>query len=159
MRVTARVLDLPLDTLDPAGIESSAARALQNEKPLREWGDKYRRVVEHWRTSLTAEAKAGRVNGHRDAELFLVCVGDVALLGANAEVFSEFTDWLRRESKKKVYLIGYANGDMGYLPTRAAYQEGGYEVEVAHLFYGGFRPKAGGLELLASAAANLIAHC
>ena len=37
------------------------------------------------------------------------------LLGANAEVFSEFTDWLRRGREQKVYLIGYANGDLGYL--------------------------------------------
>jgi hypothetical protein len=29
-------------------------------------------------------------------------------------------------------------------------------VEVAHLFYGGFRPKAGGLELLATAALSLV---
>jgi hypothetical protein len=58
----------------------------------------------------------------------------------NAEVFSEFTDMLRLRSDKQIYLIGYANGDLGYLPTRAAYLEGGYEVDVAHLFYGGFRP-------------------
>jgi neutral ceramidase len=156
LRVVTRVISLPLDTLDAAGIESFAAKALQDEKSLVEWGDKYRRVVEHWRTSLTAELKGGRANGHREAELFLVRIGDTTLLGANAEVFSEFTDWLRRESGQKVYLIGYANGDLGYLPTRAAYQEGGYEVNVAHLFYGGFRPRAGSLELLASAAAELV---
>ena len=78
------------------------------------------------------------------------------LLGANAEVFSEFTDWLRVDTARKVYVVGYANGDMGYLPTQAAYAEGGYEVEVAHLFYGGFRPKAGGLELLAREAKALL---
>jgi neutral ceramidase len=156
LRITARTLPLPMDTLDAAGIESFAARALRDEKSLLEWGDKYRRVVEHWRCSLTAEVRAGRINSHREAELFGLCIGDVVLLGANAEVFSEFTDWLRRDSGRKVYLIGYANGDLGYLPTRAAYQEGGYEVEVAHMFYGGFRPKAGSLELLASAAAELV---
>ena len=69
---------------------------------------------------------------------------------------SEFTDWLRRACNKQVYLNGYANGDMGYLPTRAAYAEGGYEVEVAHLFYGGFRPKPGDLELLAQEAIDLL---
>jgi hypothetical protein len=53
-------------------------------------------------------------------------------------------------------LTGYADGDMGYLPTRAAYAKGDYEVDVAHLFYGGFGPKAGGLELLATTAAKLV---
>ena len=63
---------------------------------------------------------------------------------------------MRKGSTKKIYLIGYANGDVGYLPTRAAYAEGGYEVEVAHMFYGGFRSKVGGLELLAAAAMQLV---
>ena len=156
LRVIARILPLPMDTLDVNEIEAFAKRALQDKKSLAEWGDKYRRVVEHWRSSLIAEIQAGRSNSHRDAELFAVCIGDIVLLGANAEVFSEFTDWLRRGSEKKVYLIGYANGDMGYLPTRAAYAEGGYEVEVAHLFYGGFRPKAGALELLEQESADLL---
>jgi hypothetical protein len=156
LRVMARVLPLPMDTLDENEIEAFAKRALQDKKSLAEWGDKYRRVVEHWRSSLIAEVQAGRSKGHREAELFAVCIGNVILLGANAEVFSEFTDWLRRSTEKKVYLVGYANGDLGYLPTRAAYAEGGYEVEVAHLFYGGFRPKAGALELLAQESADLL---
>ena len=157
-KILSRVLRLPMDALDPAGIEAFADRALQDQKSLHEWGDKYRRVVEHWRSSLTAAAKEGRADPEREAELFLVRVGDILLLGANAEVFSEFTDWLRRGSGKQLYLVGYANGDIGYLPTRAAYAEGGYEVEVAHMFYGGFRPKAGSLELLASAAAELVSR-
>lgn len=156
LRVIARVFPLPMDTLDVNGIEAFAKRALLDQKSLAEWGDKYGRVVEHWRSSLIAEIQAGRSNGHREAELFAVCIGDIILLGANAEVFSEFTDWLRRGSEKKVYLIGYANGDLGYLPTRAAYAEGGYEVEVAHLFYGGFRPKAGALEVLAQESVDLL---
>ncbi len=152
----SRVVPLPLDTLDVAGVNQFAARALQDVKSLAEWGDKYRRVVEHWRTSVLADFETGHSNGHRDAELFAISLGDVVFLGANAEVFSEFTDWLRGRSARRLYLVGYANGDIGYLPTRAAYAEGGYEVEVAHMFYGGFRPKPGGLELLAREANDLL---
>jgi neutral ceramidase len=155
-RVASRVLPLPLEVLDEAGIAASARKALLDKKPLAEWGDKYRRAVEQWRSALIAATQAGRVADHRDAELFALRLGDVILVGANAEVFSEFADWLRNGSHQKIYVVGYANGDMGYLPTQAAYAEGGYEVEVAHLFYGGFRPKAGGLELLAQEARTLI---
>ena len=155
-RVAARVFPLPLDVLDEAGIEAFARKALLDKKALAEWGDKYRRTVEHWRSSLVAAARAGRATDRRDAELFALRLGDVILLGANAEVFSEFTDWLREGTDQKIYTVGYANGDMGYLPTQAAYAEGGYEVDVAHLFYGGFRPKAGGLELLAAEAVDLV---
>lgn len=112
--------------------------------------------MQHWRESLLADADGSPERNRRQGELFGVAIGDVILVGANAEVFSEFVDWLRAGSQKRVYFIGYANGDMGYLPTRAAYIEGGYEVEAAHFFYGGFRLKAGGLELLASEAIQLL---
>jgi neutral ceramidase len=155
LRVLSRIVPLPLETLDPEGVNRSADRALAYAGPLAEWGDKYRRVVEHWRSTLLRNGSRPQ-NGHHDAELFGVALGEVVLVGANAEVFSEFTDLLRRQSSGRMYLIGYANGDLGYLPTRAAYLEGGYEVDVAHMFYGGFRLKAGGLELLAAMAADLV---
>ena len=155
LRVISRIVPLPLDMLDAEGINRFADRALLNAGPLAEWGDKYRRVVEHWRTTLLKNGN-GQANGHHEAELFGIRLGDVIFVGANAEVFSEFTDIVRRQSDKKIYLIGYANGDLGYLPTHAAYAEGGYEVDVAHMFYGGFRPKAGGLELLAATASDLV---
>lgn len=155
LRVISRTVPLPLDTLDAEGINTFADQALRNAGSLAQWGDKYRRVVEHWRSSLLHNGKAA-AKGHHEAELFGIGLNDIILLGANAEVFSEFTDLLRQRSDKKIYLIGYANGDLGYLPTRAAYAEGGYEVDVAHMFYGGFRPKAGGLELLAGEAADMV---
>lgn len=155
LNLTRRLVQLPLDTLDADGINQFASQARQNPVPLGQWGDKYIRVVEHWRTARLQGHSSGSPRFH-EAELFAVTLNDVLLLGANAEVFSEFTDWLRRERPAPTYLVGYANGDLGYLPTRAAYAEGGYEVDVAHLFYGVFRSRSGGLELLASAAAELI---
>lgn len=156
LTITHRLVSLPLDVLDADGINRFADGALKNSDPLAQWGEKYRRVVEHWRRTLLNHDKNG--NTHHEAELFGVSLNGIILLGANAEVFSEFTDLLRQGSEKKIYLIGYANGDVGYLPTRAAYAEGGYEVEVAHMFYGGFRPRVGGLELLAAAAKELVAE-
>jgi hypothetical protein len=155
LRTLSRIVPLPLDTLDAPGINQFADQALCNAGPLAEWGDKYRRVVEHWRATSLRNGHR-HANDHQEAELFGVRLGEVILVGANAEVFSEFTDLLRRQCQSRIYLVGYANGDMGYLPTRAAYAEGGYEVDVAHMFYGGFRPKPGGLELLADVAADVV---
>lgn len=155
LRIATRVVSLPLEVLDAEGINRFADKALLDAEPLAQWGEKYRRVVEHWRKTLLKNG-SNTGNGHHEAELFGIRLNGVLLIGANAEVFSAFTDMLRRQSDAKIYLIGYANGDVGYLPTRAAYAEGGYEVEVAHMFYGGFRPQAGGLELLASAASDLV---
>jgi hypothetical protein len=156
LRVLTRVISLPLDVLDAAGIEAAAAKAAVDGRFVSQWGDKYRRAVEHWRESLLADVNARREKSGREGELFGVSFGNLVFVGANAEVFSEFMDWLRAGSDQQVYFIGYANGDMGYLPTRAAYTEGGYEVDAAHFFYGGFRLKAGGLELLAGEAIRLL---
>jgi hypothetical protein len=149
------IIPVPLEVLDASGINQAAQRALQSPAPLALWGEKYRRVVEHWRQTLlkTGEAEG---SGHHRVELFGIRLNELMLVGVNAEVFSGFTDMLRRNSGKKIYLLGYANGDVGYLPIRAAYAEGGYEVEEAHLFYGGFRAQPGGLERLALAATELL---
>jgi hypothetical protein len=159
LRVVSCVVPLPLDTLDVAGIDACAEKALQDKKSLAEWGDKYRRVVEHWRSTLSDNAKKGSNPSHCDAELFGIYLGNEFLLGINAEVFSQFTEWLRQCSNGKLSLIGYANGDMGYLSPRAAYAEGGYEVETAHLFYGGFRFKPGSLEMLFEGAKAILQQC
>jgi hypothetical protein len=74
----------------------------------------------------------------------------------NAEVFSAFGEALRNETRRVVYAVAYANGVIGYLPAREAYDEGGYEVETAHYFYGDFPVRRGGLELLAGEAADLV---
>jgi hypothetical protein len=149
------MVSLPLEVLDADGINGAAHRALQSSVPLAQWGDKYRRVVEHWRQTLLKRGHE-QGNSHHEVELFGMLFDDVILVGANAEVFSGFADMLRRDSGKRIYILGYANGDIGYLPIRAAYAEGGYEVEEAHLFYGGFRVQPGGLERLALAATDLV---
>jgi hypothetical protein len=156
LHVFSHTVPLPLDTLDVDGINAFAEKALQDRKSLAEWSDKYCRVVEHWRDSLIADAQTGRRVSHRDGELFGVCLGDLLFLGVNAEVFSEFTAWLRKRIDKRIYLVGYANGDVGYLSSRSAYAEGGYEVDTAHLFYGGFRFKPGSLEVLLEGAQSII---
>jgi hypothetical protein len=45
---------------------------------------------------------------------------------------------------------------LGYVPPAEAYDEGGYELDWAMLFYSRLRPKRGGLELLARNAGELV---
>jgi len=156
LRVLSRLSPLPVEALDAGGIETFARKALGSPGPLAEWGDKYRRAVETWRRSMLQALQEGRTAAHRDAELFSVRIAGRIFLGVNAEMFSEFTDLLRADTGALVSVVGYANGLLGYVPTRAAYAEGGYEVDTAHIFYGDFRPQAGGLELLARKAADII---
>ncbi len=147
---------LPVEALDAEGIETRAEEALRARGPIEEWGDRYRRAVAGWRRFRLEAIREGRSPGWRDAELFAVRVGGAAFLGVNAEVFSELADLIRARAGGPVYVVGYANGVLGYIPTRRAYEEGGYEVETAHFFYGDFRPLPGGLELIAERGAELL---
>jgi neutral ceramidase len=157
LRTMRRLVALPLDWLDAAGIEVFVARTL-DRVPDDGFGRRVRAGVRAWADELLAALTAGRAPPRTQvAELHSVQLADVVLVGVNAEIFSVFTDWLRRDTGlAKVYTIGYANGDLGYLCTREAYPEGGYEVDLAHIFYGGYRFQAGALELLAREAAVLV---
>ncbi|NUP98731.1 MAG: neutral/alkaline non-lysosomal ceramidase N-terminal domain-containing protein [Armatimonadetes bacterium] len=58
-------------------------------------------------------------------------LGDVLLVTAEGELFSEFGLRIVAESPAPVTIVvGYANGYQGYFPTRAAWAEGGYEPSV-----------------------------
>ena len=70
-----------------------------------------------------------------EVELLAIRVGGAALLGAPMEVFGALGDAVARESPFAWTAVsGYSNGSAGYLPTRAAADEGGYEVETASPF-------------------------
>ena len=156
LSVASRIIPLALDALSAEEIDAASEQALQYPKPIAEWGDTYRRAVRAWRKTMTAAVQNGDACNYSDAELFVVSFGEVVFISLNGEVFSQFADWLRDAAARHVYVVGYANGGLGYLPTLAAYAEGGYEVEVAHIFQGHFRVKPGGLELLAREAIKLI---
>lgn len=59
---------------------------------------------------------------------FLTINGEVAVWSAPVELFSEIAMNVRRQSPYPfTFYYGYANGWFGYLPTRQAFREGGYE--------------------------------
>jgi hypothetical protein len=56
-------------------------------------------------------------------------VGEVGFLGLGGEVFSELGRAIKNASPfRHTVIITHCNGAAGYLPTTAAYPEGGYEV-------------------------------
>ncbi|HOA73374.1 MAG TPA: hypothetical protein PL151_11030 [Phycisphaerae bacterium] len=154
--VSSHVVTVPLEVLSVEQIAVYAEQALRNAAGIREWGDKFRRAVVTWRQHQTDAMQAGTAEVSADIELAAVRLGDRVLLGINAEVFSAFADELRARFDLPVYTIGYTNGLVGYLPTAAAYDEGGYELEMAHLFYDSFRMQRGNLEHLADMAEQFI---
>ena len=61
-------------------------------------------------------------------ELQGIRIGEAVFIAVPAEVFVEIGLELKKEAPHKTYIVGIANGYIGYMPTRDAYPHGGYEV-------------------------------
>jgi neutral ceramidase len=67
-------------------------------------------------------------------------LGDAMLIALSAEVFVEYALFGREVSPAEATLIlGYSNGNIGYLPTAVVYPEGGYEIRTTRVSRGAER--------------------
>ena len=125
-----------------------------NEFENTDWAKTFRQASD----DLARHTKRGRDRRRTsiDIELFAIDLGPIVILAISGELFSRFTAILRQRIAKPLFVVGYANAVFGYIPTAEAYDEGGYEVDQAHFFYNSFRPRKGGLEMLADRAVALI---
>jgi hypothetical protein len=86
------------------------------------------------------------------AEVLVLRVGDVALVGLPGEVFCEIGIELRRASPAPHTLVaGLSDDAIGYLPTRESFAQGGYEVTTGSTFY-----QPGAAERLAHSAIDQL---
>ena len=61
-------------------------------------------------------------------ELQGIRINDAVFVAVPAEVFVEIGLRLKETASHKIFIVGIANGYIGYLPTTAAHEVGGYEV-------------------------------
>jgi len=100
-------------------------------------------MVRNWAREVIAEySRPGRATS-RVLELQAFRLGEAVLMGTPGETFVEIGKAIKAASPAPhTFVLGTANGDVGYIPTASAFAEGGYEVERAYRFYGltGFTP-------------------
>jgi len=121
-----------LEAAAPAG-ETNAAQMYAREVVL---------LAESARPTVVAEVQALRL-------------GDAVFVGLPGEPFVELGLRLKRGSPfAHTYIAGLANGCEGYIPTRAAFAEGGYEVRTARSSK--LHPEAG--DVMVRAGAELLAE-
>jgi len=154
MQVHSQVVPIELDVLDATTIDHLVDHHLSTIDPNGIWAVPFRAALSNWRRQRKVDLQLGlrTVN----IELQLIRLGLMNIVTVNGEMFSRFTQLVRDKVKMPIFTVAYANEAFGYIPTNAAYDEGGYEVETAHFFYNSFRPKRGALELLADRAAAMI---
>ncbi|MDZ7616870.1 MAG: hypothetical protein U1E05_07700, partial [Patescibacteria group bacterium] len=95
---------------------------------------------------------AARQHEPDQVEVMVLRLGDVALVGLPGEAFCELGMTVRAQSLAPHTIVaGLSNDAVGYLPTRSAFDQGGYEPTVGSTFY---LPGAG--ERLADSAVDQL---
>jgi neutral ceramidase len=153
------MVDLPLLIPSADEVETEYERALSNDVSDSPVGEKIGRAYRAWHDETLALLAAGAAPCCVTVPVQVVRIGPVTFVALGGEVFSHMAVVLRAALGPHTYVVGYANGDVGYLPHRAIYAEGGYEVEMAYKFYGHFMVAPGGFEALADRAVALAAAC
>ena len=154
-RIASRnlALKLKLKDLDDA-LANARDCAAQTEASLsnHRGGDGYqlKRLRDHHAQSLAALSALESLEeqNHRDRRVDLArrelstsmtifTIGDIALVGIPGEPFVELGLALKRNPHfGHIFVAGYCNDLIGYIPTRAAYDEGGYEVDTSRIAAG-----------------------
>ncbi len=106
------------------------------------------RFARDWNRRALAGREAAASDPYvRGVPVQAMAIGPVRLAGLPGEVFTDFGPALRR-GRDPLLPIGFANGDVGYIPTRRAFSDPtDYAAWCAPMFYQifPFRPDAGSL--------------
>jgi dienelactone hydrolase len=154
---TMKTVMVPLDDGGPGGIERWTEGLRQGTGEGQDWLQvRIRTAADIWERQMIERRAAGTLPKSLDTEVQVLRIGGIYWVALGAEVFSTMGDGLRKATDETLYIVGYANGDMGYLPTPEAYDEGGYEVESAFIFYYSLRPERGAFGIVRDTAAGLV---
>lgn len=142
LRIMQKRMQLPL--LPPPSLEDLAEVEEHESAALRESlaaGDELSIQIHRAMLGWVKDTRAGLIEENLitslPAEAQIIALDDLALCGISGELFNQLGLEVRRSLPGgQVMLLGYANGDIGYLAPREAYAAGGYEVSEAYRYYG-----------------------
>ena len=63
-------------------------------------------------------------------------LGDQPVMTLGGEVVVEYSLGLKKLFGNEIFVMGYVNDDMAYIPSETILKEGGYEVETSQMVYG-----------------------
>jgi neutral ceramidase len=89
-------------------------------------------------------------------EIQVIKLGELNIAAIGGEVFCEIGLNIKQQTNAPTFIIGYANHDIGYIPTRKAFEEGGYEVTMAYRYYGNFMIMRDADHIVESSVVHLI---
>lgn len=137
----SRTVRLPLQ--EPPGLEEAERILADRRRAMEEAGEdtpyQMRKTLAgyvRWAENLVELARRGARGLTVPFEIHAMRIGDVAVVGLPGEVFAEYAlNIANRSPAEQTVVCAYTNGNIGYVPTEAAFAEGGYEVDHAYYFY------------------------
>ncbi len=157
LAVAATTFDLQFERFTAADVRRKAAQltgTMEGESGY--VADRVRDAYRQWEQQALAYVGRKDATFSASVPVQIVWIGPATFVCVGAEVFSVMTDELRARAAGPLYIVGYANGDTGYLAPRTAYDEGGYEIDAAFAFYGGFPVRRGEFERLRDEVGRLL---
>lgn len=166
LRVAGETLDLPLQL--PPTRDELERKVFDYQQALAEADaagnvpeSKLHKAMLGWAEATLAGVVRGTIPAQVPAELQVIGLGEAMLVGVPGELFSELGKQIKSSiALRQVTVLGYTNNDIGYIPTRQAYAQGGYEINDAYKYYGypaALAPEAG--DLVRQGAARLLKSC
>lgn len=152
MTSASEVLTLPLQpVLSPAQLAQLRKHHLDNLAAIKASQEtveaKIQRAMLAWADETLAHVQSGATPSGIAAPVQVIRIDSLALVGVPGELFSVLGKQIKEALPGCLaFIVGYANGDAGYIPDRAAYDVGGYEVTDAYRYYGypsALAPEAG----------------
>jgi hypothetical protein len=110
---------------------------------------KIQQAMLQWTERTLDQVRSAKAPTTVTTEVQVIRVGELVFVGAPGELFVELGLAIRQQADAHhVFVCGFANDNIGYIPTRRAYPQGGYEVAEAYRYYGypaALAPEAGEL--------------
>ena len=108
------------------------AEARVNGFPANDMSAEYRQAKSELLYSSITHFYARQATKYKDGmlpmELQAIQIGDSVFIAVPAEVFVEIGMRIKNGDGLRTFISGVTNGYIGYLPTRKAFEKGGYEV-------------------------------
>ena len=88
-----------------------------------------------WARLVLARLDSGTLPSDIGAEVQALRIGELTIVGLPGEVFLEIGAQIEKTISGPSLVLGYSNGNVGYLCTQSSYAEGGYEPSFSWMLY------------------------
>jgi hypothetical protein len=127
--VNSETILLPARPLPPREPAQKAFDEAGRKLAMAKTEEERKRFAREQRQAEEALIQIERGDAPVPAEVQVIHLGDVALVGLPGEPFTELGLEIKARSViPHTFVVGYANDYLGYLATLKAWQQGGYEV-------------------------------